>query len=275
MQYPFYKYQGAGNDFIVFDNRNGLLNVIDHQVVKNMCDRRIGIGADGLMLLESAEGFDFKMIYFNADGRAGSMCGNGGRCIAAFARHLGLFHRKADFLAVDGPHTAFSNDEGTIIKLSMQDVDAIQKEGDAWILNTGSPHYVKIVENLDEYPVVEEGRRVRYSDRFPEGINVNFVESLPTGGYRVRTYERGVEDETRACGTGATAVALAMAQVNGNSGLLQTDIHVPGGLLTIDFHSEIDRFTDIFLTGSALLVYEGKIDFLKFSNNSSLRWRSI
>lgn len=257
--HTFYKYQGAGNDFIVFDNRNGAFERNNIDLVRRLCNRRFGIGGDGLMLLQNVEGYDFEMIYFNADGREGSMCGNGGRCIVAFAQDLGIVGAGADFLAADGVHHAKVHGTVGWISLKMGDVKTIERDGDAFILNTGSPHYVKPVVGLDTYPVVESGRHIRYNDSFhAEGINVNFVEA-EDGGYYVRTYERGVEDETLACGTGATAVALAMAWLNGTEGFGETPIRVAGGKLTIRFNRTADRFTEVFLEGPAEFVFKGEI----------------
>jgi len=257
--HTFYKYQDAGNDFIVFDNRNGHFERNDTDLVRRLCDRRFGIGADGLMLLQNADGYDFEMIYFNADGREGSMCGNGGRCMVAFAQDLGIVGAETDFLAADGAHHAKVHAVVGWISLKMGDVTKIERDGDAYVLNTGSPHYVKQVVGLDAYPVVESGRDIRYNDTFRnEGINVNFVEAEGKG-YYVRTYERGVENETLACGTGATAVALAMAWSNGIEGFGETPIRVAGGKLTIRFNRTTDGFTEVFLEGPAEFVFKGEI----------------
>ncbi|WP_257669556.1 diaminopimelate epimerase [Parapedobacter tibetensis] len=255
----FYKYQGAGNDFIVIDNRNGLFDRNNADLVHRLCDRKFGIGGDGLMLLQHAAGYDFEMVYYNADGREGSMCGNGGRCIVAFARDLGLIDREADFLAADGGHRAYMHDQQGWISLQMIDVNEIKQDGDAYIVNTGSPHYIKLVDGLNLFPVVEEGRKIRYSNAYrSEGINVNFVEADGLG-YFVRTYERGVEDETLACGTGATAVALAMAWHESKDGELETPIRVAGGNLNIRFSKKGSLFTQVFLVGPAEFVFEGKV----------------
>lgn len=256
-QIPFYKYQGAGNDFILIDNRNDDFNDLSQDLVQHLCDRRFGIGADGLMLLQTTENHDFEMLYFNADGREGSMCGNGGRCIVAFARDLGIIKEKADFLAVDGVHEATIS--GNQVNLGMIDVEEFSQNGDVFVLNTGSPHYVKTVKNLSDYPVYDEGTRIRNSDLFSlEGINVNFVE-LDGEGYFVRTFERGVEDETLACGTGATAAAIAMAIEHQRIGQISTPMRVMGGQLNISFYREGDKFTEVFLQGPANFVFKGEI----------------
>lgn len=261
MKYTFYKYQGAGNDFIVFDNRNRSFDVNNVDLVHKLCDRRFGIGADGLMLLQHADGYDFEMVYFNADGKEGSMCGNGGRCIVAFAKQLGLFDVNTDFLAADGLHSASLAGQMDQVKLQMIDVDHIEKNDNHVLLNTGSPHYVQLVEGLKDYDVVGEGKKIRYNDRFKaQGVNVNFVEKTEEG-YFVRTYERGVEDETLACGTGATAVAMAMALHEGLENEVQIPIQVLGGNLVISFHKNGDHFGKVFLEGPAKFVFSGEIDF--------------
>ena len=257
--HAFYKYQGAGNDFVILDNRNGLFDRTDTDLVRRLCDRRFGIGADGLMLLQHAKGHDFEMVYFNADGFEGTMCGNGGRCIVAFAHDMGIIGQEADFLAVDGVHLARIHSRPGWISLQMKDVSRIDRDGDAYVLNTGSPHYVKLVEGLDQFPVVAEGRKIRYSGTYGEkGINVNFVEPQEEGFY-VRTYERGVEDETLACGTGATAVALAMGWRDGSDGAADVPIRVKGGHLNIRFTKKGERFSDVFLEGPATFVFKGEI----------------
>lgn len=255
----FYKYQGAGNDFILVDNRNMAVNHHNPAFIATLCDRRFGIGGDGMMFLQTKEGYDFEMVYYNSDGNPSSMCGNGGRCIVAFARHLGVIGEETNFLAVDGPHYATISGSGDWVSLQMIDVDEIKNDGDAFVLNTGSPHYVCRTSELASADVFAEGRKIRYNDRYKEkGINVNLVE--PEGeGYFVRTYERGVEDETYACGTGVTAVALAMAKQNGQKGEISTPVRVLGGNLNIRFHYDGQRFTNVFLEGPAKFVFEGEI----------------
>lgn len=254
---PFYKYQGAGNDFILIDDRTGEYSDLSQELVYKMCDRRFGIGGDGLMLLQSREGYDFEMVYYNANGLEGSMCGNGGRCIVAFARDLGIIDHETDFLAVDGPHEALI--DGFQVHLGMIDVAEIHTDGDAFVLNTGSPHYVKMVQDLANYPVYDEGLKIRQSEAYrKEGINVNFVEA-DASGYFVRTFERGVENETHACGTGATAAAMAMAALQGQHGKIDTPIRVLGGQLSISFHKEGNHFTQVFLQGPAEFVFQGEI----------------
>jgi len=258
----FYKYQGAGNDFILIDNRENIVNQLNSQYIAHLCDRRFGIGADGLMLLENLEGYDFKMVYYNADGNEGSMCGNGGRCIVAFAKRLGIINNTTNFLATDGPHYAKISDGSTWVSLQMIDVTAIEKDGDAYVLNTGSPHYVKLTADLAIKDVYNEGYAIRNNATYKaNGINVNFAEKNGEDGYFVRTFERGVENETYACGTGVTAVALAMARHNNKFGTISTPIKALGGALNIRFDYDGETFTNIFLEGPAEAVFDGKINF--------------
>lgn len=258
--HTFYKYQGAGNDFIIIDNRDLKFTENNPERIAHLCDRRFGIGADGLMLLQDTKGSDFEMIYYNADGNIGSMCGNGGRCIVSFAKDQGIISNNASFLAADGLHEASIDQAGTWVSLKMKDVNSINKDGDAYILNTGSPHYVKIVSHLASLDVVTEGSSIRNQDTYrKEGINVNFT-SPEDNGYFVRTYERGVEDETLACGTGVTAVALAMAKHNNQHGTIETPIRALGGNLLIRFQADNDHYSNIFLEGPAKFVFKGTIE---------------
>lgn len=251
----FYKYHGTGNDFVLFDNRDGKLQFSTEQVA-NLCDRHFGIGADGLMLLEKAEGYDFKMVYYNSDGNESTMCGNGGRCLVAFAKSLGIITNKANFIAIDGPHTATINDD--IVDLHMQDVDSIEIHEGHSILNTGSPHYVRWVTDVVKTDVFNEGGAVRYSEPFmPSGINVNFVQRTAVG-LLVRTYERGVEDETLSCGTGVTAAAIAATGIA--TGTFNTKIETPGGELTVSFIKTVpDMAKSVILSGPATFVFKGDI----------------
>ncbi|RVU01259.1 diaminopimelate epimerase [Mucilaginibacter limnophilus] len=259
MKLHFYKYQGAGNDFILVDNRQNIVNHYDPQLLERLCDRRFGIGGDGIMFLQSHPEYDFEMVYYNADGQPSSMCGNGGRCIVAFAKFLGVINTETEFLAVDGSHYARISEEGDWVSLQMIDVDTISRDAEAYVLNTGSPHYVTFADNLKEKDVYAEGYAIRNNDTYrAEGININFVESNGNG-YFVRTFERGVEDETFACGTGVTAVALAMAKHNGQTGHITTPVKVLGGNLNILFNYDGEKFTDIFLEGPAMQVFEGDI----------------
>lgn len=253
----FSKYQGAGNDFVLIDNRNNDFDRFNEELVKKLCDRRFGIGADGLMLLQANANYDFEMIYFNADGREGTMCGNGGRCIVAFARDLGIIKNSTAFLAVDGAHEAEIHDNQ--VNLGMIDVDTIDQDGEAYVLNTGSPHYVVEVNNLQDYDVFAIGTTIRNNDTYgTHGINVNFVEK-DTTGYFLRTFERGVEDETLACGTGATATAMAMAIKEKINGFIEIPVRVLGGQLYISFDKEGTTFGNVHLKGPADLVFSGEI----------------
>jgi diaminopimelate epimerase len=257
MTIHFYKYQGTGNDFILIDNRSKLF-AFEKDQVNLMCNRRFGIGADGLMLLENEPGYDFKMVYYNSDGNLSSMCGNGGRCIAAFAVHLGIGRERFKFLAVDGPHEAVVT--GDMVNLKMQDVKQMELGEDYFFLNTGSPHYVKVVENVEKYDVFNEGRKIRNSPRFlEEGTNVNFVQKEEDHVY-VRTYERGVEDETYSCGTGVTAAALVAAVTGMSTGKNSCLVKTLGGTLEVTFEKVLEQnFYNIWLKGPAILVFSGSI----------------
>ncbi len=258
MELNFFKFQGTGNDFIMVDNRSLEISLTVEQI-NFICNRRFGIGADGLIMLELEPGFDFKMIYFNSDGNQSSMCGNGGRCIVAFAKLLKVISDKCSFLAIDGPHEALilAND---IVSLKMMDVKNIEINNNYYFLNTGSPHYVTLVNNIENYPVATEGKKIRYNHRFKEeGTNVNFIEKKDDVIF-VRTYERGVEDETYSCGTGVTAAAL----VAGLHGLLNKKnsclVKTLGGFLEVKFEKVLERnFYNIWLQGPADFVFRGSI----------------
>ena len=256
----FYKYQGAGNDFIMVDNRDRSVDHHDPKLIAHLCDRRFGIGGDGIMFLQNTESYDFEMVYYNADGQPSSMCGNGGRCIVAFAKYLGVIDNETTFLAVDGPHYAKISAAGDWVSLQMIDVDSISRDKDAYVLDTGSPHYVTLSEDLKNKDVYTDGYAIRNNDTYrAKGININFVEPTEQG-YFVRTFERGVEDETYACGTGVTAVALAMAKHHNQTGHIDTPIKVLGGDLSIHFDYDGKTFKDIFLEGPAVKVFEGKLN---------------
>ncbi|MFT4094385.1 MAG: diaminopimelate epimerase [Niabella sp.] len=254
----FYKYQGTGNDFVIVDNRAVNHSALTKDIIHKMCDRRFGIGADGFMLLNNKPGYDFEMVYYNADGREGTMCGNGGRCIVRFAYDIGIHKRSFKFLAVDGEHLAVVGDDN-LISLKMSDVSSIETHWDHSVLNTGSPHYVKKVSGLSALDVYKEGRSIRYSKEYRhEGININFVEPVNNTLLKVRTYERGVEDETFSCGTGVTAAALVFYH-NAN-GFNSVDIEVIGGRLNVCYTRHADNsYSDIWLKGPAKKVYEGNI----------------
>ena len=255
MKIKFHKYEGAGNDFIMIDNRDMHFDQSNCQLIQAMCDRKKGIGADGLILLQLSENYDFEMIYFNADGQLGSMCGNGGRCIVDFAKQLNLFDKECEFLACDGPHVATWSE--SFVSLRMQDVKSIECGDGFFFLDTGSPHYVKFVEGIDDFNVFQEGQNIRYNSRFKlEGTNVNFVE-IKNNNLVVRTYERGVEDETLACGTGIVASVLSAYE----SGLItsrSTEVKALGGNLKVSF--EKDRYyKSIDLIGPYRCVFKGEM----------------
>ena len=268
MTLTFHKYQGTGNDFVMIDDRAHAFDVGAHTRIARLCHRRFGIGADGLILLRQAEGYDFEMVYFNADGHPSTMCGNGGRCTVAFAKYLGIINEETHFLAVDGPHAARVEPDGTV-RLKMIDVAAAQPAGvgeDDVFLHTGSPHHVHFLDaeqghTLAEFDVYGMGHDIRYDPAYdPAGVNVNFVEmpADPAHPWPVRTYERGVENETLSCGTGVTAVALAASQRGAASPVrLQT----PGGLLEVAFQTQPDGgFADVWLSGPAVRVFGGEIN---------------
>jgi diaminopimelate epimerase len=261
----FWKYQGAGNDFILVDQRRQQwLQREDTERIAFLCDRHFGIGADGLILLQEHPDFDFEMVYFNADGRESSMCGNGGRCIVAFARHVGIAREQYHFLAIDGPHEAVvttSSGQDNWVELHMSDVQHIERLDPAFVLNTGSPHYIRFEPSISRLDMVQEGRAVRYSEQFrAAGINVNLVQETPEG-LLIRTYERGVEDETLACGTGVTAAALAHhARQNEATGRHEIRVKAVGGDLSVRFQAHPDgTFSDIWLCGPARAVFSGEI----------------
>lgn len=257
MNIPFSKYQGTGNDFILIDNRDKRY-VLSTEQIAFLCDRHRGIGADGLMLLENNPGNDFHMVYYNSDGQESTMCGNGGRCITAFAARLGLIGKDAVFTAIDGRHEAHIRPDGQI-SLHMKDVDNVEAWDGYYILDTGSPHFVQEVEDLRRRDVFTEGRTIRnWEDFQPKGINVNFVQVLEDNHLFVRTYERGVEDETLSCGTGVTASAIALTGVN--TGIFLVHIQTPGGQLEVSFTKEAPRTaTGVVLTGPATWVFDGSI----------------
>jgi diaminopimelate epimerase len=252
----FYKYQGTGNDFVIVDNREGTIQLTKEQVAL-LCNRHFGIGADGLMLLNKNPNYDFEMVYYNADGALGSMCGNGGRCLTRFAFDHGIKPTTYSFIASDGEHEAVIDNNGWV-HLKMIDIDTVSYENEATVLNTGSPHYVKQVCNIDSFDVFENGKSIRYNDVYNEnGINVNFVE-WKNNELFVRTYERGVENETFSCGTGVTAAAIAMS--SDNIGEQETKIKTLGGHLLIKFNKiDPQHFNHVWLCGPATFIYEGQI----------------
>jgi len=256
-----YKYHGTGNDFILVDNRDGKFNA-ERSTIAHLCHRRFGVGADGIILLENKEGFDFSMRYYNSDGNESTMCGNGGRCITAFADFLSLPGSIYRFYAIDGEHTGIvlkRNKDIYDVRLSMNDVIRFQKWGEDDMMNTGSPHLVRFVEDFSGFDIVRDGRSLRFQPDFqPAGLNVNFVRNDGDSLF-VRTYERGVEDETLSCGTGVTASALAFAlrkDIPGGPVRIET----PGGNLILHFRRIPEGFTDIWLEGPAEKVFEAEIE---------------
>ncbi|WP_299051611.1 diaminopimelate epimerase [uncultured Polaribacter sp.] len=255
MNLVFYKYQGTGNDFVMIDNRTKTFPKQNTDIISHLCDRHFGVGADGVILIENHHEYDFEMIYFNADGSQ-TFCGNGGRCAVAFAKKLDIIVDKTDFLAVDGSHFAEIN-KG-IVSLKMIDVEEITMKKDAVFAYTGTQHHVELVDNLDTFPVFETGKQIRYSYDDP-GSNVNFVQQIDEETFRVRTYEKGVENETLACGTGVTAVAIAMhktLKTKSNS----ISLPVEGGHLAVSFTENDGKYTNVFLKGPAKFVFEGRIE---------------
>ena len=258
MKIQFQKYQGTGNDFVILDNRDNKFSSLTIEQVHLLCDRRFGVGGDGLMMLNSKTGYDFEMLYFNADGKPGSMCGNGGRCMVKYVFNLGIHKYTYKFLASDGEHEA--EVEGHIVRLKMNDVNHVEEHSSYAVLNTGSPHFVKFANDVENIDVVETGREIRYNKKYmPDGINVNFVEGLGEDSIFVRTYERGVEDETLSCGTGVTAAALMSA--HNPRGFNKVDVRTPGGRLSVEFNKLSDtEFENIWLCGPAEFVFSGEIE---------------
>ena len=259
MKLKFYKYQGTGNDFVMVDNRDHKISKNDTKLINRLCDRKFGIGADGLILLENSEDpqDDFKMVYFNADGNESSMCGNGGRCLVAFAKFLGIINDSARFTAIDGIHDATVNNG--LVSLKMQDVKNVFQNDDFLFLDTGSPHHVIFSEDLKSKDVKKEGAEIRYSNRYGQaGTNVNFVEEISADSFSVRTYERGVEDETLSCGTGVTAVAIATYE-SGKTNSEKVKLSTLGGELSVTFKKTDEGYSDIWLTGPAEQVFKGEI----------------
>ncbi len=265
MRLKFSKYHGNGNDFIIIDNRDKLFPSENHLLVNRMCHRHFGIGADGLMLLEKSDEYDFQMVYFNADGKEGSMCGNGGRCIVSFAAKLELITKSAIFSGSDGLHKA-EIDAREMVRLKMVDVNRIERDGKAYIIDTGSPHYVIFKDEIGGMDVYFEGRKVRYSEKYREkGINVNFVKK-ETDRILIRTYERGVENETFACGTGSVAAAIASV-IDGCDDTGNIRVETKGGILKVTFRKTgITSFSDIWLTGPVRHIFDGTADTGNFSD---------
>ncbi len=256
MQIEFSKYQGTGNDFILIDNRQGQCDNLSQTDIQFYCDRRFGIGADGLILIQSCSEAAFEMVYYNADGSQ-SFCGNGARCAVHFAHSLGIDTRSVQFKAIDGFHNAAQC--GEEVRIHMQDVHKIHADGNDFVLDTGSPHYVSLRDDHSYESVVSFGKSIRYSEKYTEkGINVNLM-SIRKDGIQVATYERGVEDETLSCGTGVTACALVYAKHTKNESK-HVKVFTKGGELTVAWESHFEGYQSVFLIGPATLVYQGKIE---------------
>lgn len=256
MEIKFYKYQGTGNDFVMIDDRDEIFDETNLELVGRLCNRKFGVGADGLILIRNHADYDFEMIYFNADGSK-SMCGNGARCAVAFSAFLGILVHSTTFIAIDGEHKADLKDG--LVHLLMGNVEEIESRDKDFFVNTGSPHHIRFVDNVEEYSVVDEGKKVRYNQIYsPGGTNVNFVQELAEDQIYVRTYERGVEDETLSCGTGVTAAAIAFAQHQKQP---TVKIKTLGGNLAVKFEAkEKGNFENVWLIGPATQVFQGKIN---------------
>ena len=259
MQIEFYKYQGTGNDFVMIDNRSNFFPKENVELIAHVCNRRFGIGGDGLIVLENDEATDFKMVYYNSDGNQSSMCGNGGRCLVAFAKKLNVIKNGCTFIATDGLHHATVAENGQV-SLQMIDVATVKIEPDYTFLNTGSPHHVQLVEDLENYNIKENGAAIRYGELYGKvGSNINFVKQINADTFSLRTYERGVEDETLSCGTGATAAAIAM-NATGKTNSTSIHLNVEGGKLEVSFDKNDGQFTNVFLKGPAEFVFKGEIE---------------
>ena len=255
----FQKYQGTGNDFVMLDNLTGQYNDLSIAQIVQICDRRFGVGADGLIKINTHNSLDFEIDYYNSDGSK-SFCGNGARCSVAFAKSLGIDVTNTRFLAIDGQHSAQMKDE--TITLDMLSVNAVIQDDNSFELNTGSPHYVRFVRDFGNENIVTEGRQIRYSEPYKkDGINVNLVEVLGVNSIKIATYERGVEDETLSCGTGATACALVVGFTENRIGKNEIAVQVKGGDLKVDYeYLGKGSFTNIKLIGPAEFVFKGEIN---------------
>jgi len=250
----FFKYQGTGNDFVMIDDRAEHFGLKNHKLIAHICHRKFGIGADGLILIRNHKEVDFEMIYYNADGHLTSLCGNGSRCAVKFANQLGIVDKHCQFMTVEGILKAEIEDD--LIRINMPDVNGVEIHQKHYFLHTGSPHHVCYVNDVKEFDVFHEGRKIRNgSPYFNEGSNVNFVEKVSDTEIFVRTYERGVENETLSCGTGVTAAALVQAIENGSSSPIR--VMTPGGKLQISFEKAHNSFKNIFLSGPAINVFSG------------------
>lgn len=258
MEVKFSKYQGTGNDFIMINNMDKKVSLSQGQI-QFLCDRKLGVGADGVILIEPHESADFYVNYFNSDGSQ-SFCGNGSRCSVAYSKTQNIFSgNKCSFSAIDGIHKGQILDDRKI-KVSMGDVFGVEDVKGDFVLDTGSPHYVQLCDDISNLDILTKAHEIRYNERFSEsGINVNFVQNN-NGSISMRTYERGVENETLSCGTGVTAVALSMSNRQGNQ---EVKIRTQGGELFVSFHANSDQFTNVSLTGPVVSVYKGLVDIEK------------
>lgn len=257
MVLAFEKYQGTGNDFILLDNRSGVWSDLSISVIQKLCDRRFGIGADGFIKINQSDAADFEVDYYNSDGSK-SFCGNGARCAVAFAHSLGFDNEQVSFTAIDGLHLA-EKKEGLIF-LKMNDVSQIDLIAEDFFVHTGSPHFVHLVDEVGSFDICTFGKKVRYSERYhDEGVNVNAVQELTNDAFAIRTYERGVEDETLSCGTGVTAAALVLALKHAVMGDVEYQIQTQGGALAVKFHRSEAGFTNIWLIGPAVRVFRGEV----------------
>lgn len=258
MSLHFVKYQGTGNDFIMIDNRSGEWNQLTISAIQNLCDRRFGIGADGLIKINSLAGYDFEVDYYNSDGSR-SFCGNGARCSVAFAHELGILSDSVRFMAIDGEHEAVKSNG--LVFLKMNDVSQIDTSSANYVLSTGSPHFIHFTGSVADFDIVAYGKEIRYSETYrAEGINVNAVHQLDADSFEIRTYERGVEDETLSCGTGVTAAALALGEKNGVSGEFEYQVKSRGGELSVKFTRDSNGFSNIWLIGPAVSVFKGSVN---------------
>ncbi len=258
MNLRFVKYQGTGNDFIMIDNRSGEWDDLSISTIRKLCDRRFGIGADGLIKINVIEGYDFEVDYYNSDGSK-SFCGNGARCSVTFAHELGFTSDSVSFMAIDGTHEALK--KNGLVHLKMNDVAEIDDSQKEFVLNTGSPHFIHFTENVRDFDILAYGKQIRYSDKYKqEGINVNAIHQLDAHSFEIRTYERGVEDETLSCGTGVTAAALALGKKNEITGDFEYEVKSQGGDLSVKFRNTGTGFTDIWLIGPAESVFKGEVN---------------
>lgn len=257
MDLSFAKYQGAGNDFILLDNRSGAWDHLSVSAISKLCDRRFGIGADGLIKINAIPDYDFEVDYYNSDGSK-SFCGNGARCAVRFAHELGISSDSVSFMAIDGAHEAVK--QNGLVYLKMNDVPQIDTSAEEFVLNTGSPHFIHFTKNVADFDIVSYGKQIRYSDTYKqEGINVNAIHQLDEHSFEIKTYERGVEDETLSCGTGITAAALALGEKNGIEGAYEYQVKAQGGNLSVKFKRTDSGFTDIWLIGPAAFVFKGEV----------------